>query len=141
MPDMSIEEMKAFIVEGTRTGHLATTRKDGRPHVAPIWFVMDGDDIVFTTWHDSVKGKNLQRNGYATLSVDNPSPPYSFVVLEGRVTMDPDPEASRHWAGIMGARYMGNDRAKEFGQQNGIEGEWVCRLTPANWTGVRNIAE
>jgi PPOX class probable F420-dependent enzyme len=141
MPDMPLDEMKAFIMEGTRTGHLATTREDGRPHVAPIWFVMDGDDIVFTTFHTSVKGKNLQRHGYATLSVDQATPPYSFVVLEGPVTLDPSPEASHHWAGIMGARYIGEDRREEFARRNGIEGEWVCRLTPRNWTGIRDIAE
>lgn len=141
MPDMSIEEMKVFIVEGTRTGHLATAREDGRPHAAPIWFVMDGDDIVFTTFHTSVKGRNLQRQPYATLSVDEPTPPYSFVVVEGPVTLDPDPASSRHWAGIMGARYMGEDRAEEFARRNGIEGEWVGRLTPVNWTGIRDIAD
>ena len=136
-----MNEMRAFVSEGTRTGHLATVREDGCPHVAPIWFVMDGDDIVFTTWHDSVKGKNLQRHGYATLSVDDPTPPFSFVVLEGPVTMNPDPEASRHWAGVMGARYMGEDRAGEFARRNGIDGEWVCRLTPVHWTGIRDIAD
>ncbi len=141
MPEMSLDEMKTFIMEETRTGHLATVREDGRPHAAPIWFVMDGDDIVFTTFHASVKGRNLQRFGYATLSVDDPTPPYSFVVVEGSVTMDPDPESSRHWAGIMGGRYMGADRAEEFARRNGIEGEWVCRLTPRNWTGIRDIAE
>ncbi len=120
MHDMSLDEMKTFIMEGTRTGHLATTREDGRPHVAPIWFVMDGDDIVFTAFHTSVKGKNLQRHGYATLSVDEATPPYSFVVLEGPVTLDPSPELSHHWAGIAG--------------------EWVLRLTPKNWTGIRDIA-
>ena len=141
MPKMSLEEMKAFVVEGTRTGHLATVREDGRPHVAPIWFVMDGDDIVFTTWHDSVKGRNLQRQGYAMLSVDETTPSYSFVVVEGPVTMDRDAEASRLWATANGGRYMGAQRAEEFGKRNGVEGEWVCRLTPTNWTGARDLAE
>ena len=36
---MSEEQVRAFLQEGTRTGKLATTRADGRPHVAPIWFV------------------------------------------------------------------------------------------------------
>jgi PPOX class probable F420-dependent enzyme len=140
MPKMSREEMKRFITEGTRTGHLATVREDGRPHVAPIWFVMDGGDIVFTSWHDSVKGRNLLRTGYASLSVDEPSPDYSFVVLEGPVTVDRDPAASRFWATENGRRYMGEDRASEFGARNGIDGEWVFRLTPVHWTGIRDIA-
>ena len=46
---MDDAEWRAFVSEGTRTGKLATTRHDGRPHVVPIWFVLDGDDFVFNT--------------------------------------------------------------------------------------------
>jgi PPOX class probable F420-dependent enzyme len=141
MPKMTLDEMKAFVTEGTRTGHLATVREDGRPHVAPIWFVMDGEDIVFTSWHDSVKVRNMLRTGFASLSVDHPHVPYSFVVLEGPVSVDRHPAASRHWATENGRRYMGEARAEEYGARNGVEGEWVFRLTPTHWAGVRNLAE
>jgi PPOX class probable F420-dependent enzyme len=132
---MSKDEMIAFVKKGTRTGHIATVRADGRPHVAPIWFVVDGDDIVFTSWHESVKVRNIVRTGYAALSIDDPQPPYAFVVVEGPVTIDPDPAASRHWATENGHRYMGAERGDELGARNGIEGEWVFRLTPAHWAG------
>jgi hypothetical protein len=33
-----------FLSEGNRTGKLATVQAEGRPHVTPIWFVLDGDD-------------------------------------------------------------------------------------------------
>ena len=39
-------EQRAFLLYGTRTGKLATVREDGRPHVVPIWFVMDGDTLI-----------------------------------------------------------------------------------------------
>jgi PPOX class probable F420-dependent enzyme len=141
MPKMSLEEMKAFIMEGTRTGHLATVREDGRPHVAPVWFVMEGDDIVFTSWHDTVKMRNLARTGYASLSVDHPHVPYSFVVVEGSVSIERDPAVTRRWATENGRRYMGEDRAEEYGARNGVEGEYTCRLTPASWVGVRDLAD
>jgi PPOX class probable F420-dependent enzyme len=135
MHDMTVEEMQAFITQGTRTGHLATVRADGRPHVAPVWFVMDGGDIVFTSWLDTVKVRNLIRTGFASLSVDHPHVPYSFVVLEGTVAIDRDPAASRHWATENGRRYMGESRAAEYGERNGIDGEWVFRLTPPTGRG------
>src|SRR4051812_839715 len=62
---MSDAEWKAFVMSGTRTGKLATTRADGRAHVAPIWFVLDGDMFVFTTGRDSLKGRTLRRTGWA----------------------------------------------------------------------------
>ena len=46
MPPMSDDEIRSFLSAGTRTGKLATTRRDGRPHVTPIWFVLDGDDVI-----------------------------------------------------------------------------------------------
>jgi len=46
---MSPEEIREFLAHGTRTGKLATVRANGAPHVAPVWFVLDGDDLVFNT--------------------------------------------------------------------------------------------
>jgi PPOX class probable F420-dependent enzyme len=138
---MTSQEVRSFLQEAPRTGHLATVREDGRPHVATIWFVLDGDDVVFTTWHESVKGRNLTRTGYAALSVDDPTPPFSFVTLEGPVTLINDSEQGRHWASIIGGRYMGSDRAEEFGKRNGVPGEYVCRLRITRVTGMSRITE
>lgn len=41
MHPMTEEEWRAFALTGTRTGKLATNRKDGRPHVTPVWFLLD----------------------------------------------------------------------------------------------------
>src|SRR2546421_4410546 len=88
MPPMTDDERRRFLSTGTRTGKLATTRKDGRPHVAPIWFVLDDDDtVVFNTGRESVKGRSLRRDPRTSLCVDDQEPPYSFVVVEGSVTI------------------------------------------------------
>ena len=100
MSRMSAEEYWEFMMEGTRTGMLATVRKDGRPHVAPIWFVLDGDDLVFNTGRNTVKGQAVRREGRAALSVDDPTPPYAFVTVEGSVSYEDCagiPEESLKW--------------------------------------------
>jgi PPOX class probable F420-dependent enzyme len=125
---MSDDEIRAFLDTGTRTGKLATVRPDGRPHVAPIWFVLDGDEVVFTTWHESVKGRNLDRTGRAALAVDLEEPPYAFVTIEGPIAISEDPAERLHFATRIGARYMGEERAEEFGRRNAVEGEWVVKL-------------
>jgi PPOX class probable F420-dependent enzyme len=140
MPEkMSIDEMRAFMMDGTRTGHLATVRRDGRAHVAPVWFVFAGAAVVFTSWHDTVKVRNIERAGRAAMSVDLSAPPYGFVTIEGPVAIDRDPASSRRWATEMGRRYMGEDRAEEFGRRNGVAGEWVFRLVPEHWAGVADM--
>ena len=89
---MSEDVWKAFISEGTRTGKLSTVRADGSPHIAPMWFLLDGDDLVFTSENTTVKSRNLLRDERAALCVDDERPPYSFVVLRGRVEISEEPD-------------------------------------------------
>ena len=84
MRTLTTAEAQAFLLHGTRTAKFATVRADGRPHVMPIWFVLDNDDIVFTTWHTTVKAANIRRDGRVGLGVDDETPPYAFVFVEGR---------------------------------------------------------
>ena len=129
MKKMSKAEAYEFLATGTRTGKLATVREDGRPHVAPIWFVLDGDDLIFNTWHESVKGKNLVRDGRIALTVDEEVAPYAFVIVEGTVEItEDDPAESLKWATRIGARYMGEDQAEAFGKRNSVPGELLLRI-------------
>ena len=125
---MTDEEWRAFVSQGTRTAKLSTVRADGSPHVTPIGFVRDGDDVVFNTGKTSVKGRNLARDGRAALCVDDDRPPYDFVVLQGRARISEDLEEVRYWATRIGARYMGEERAEEFGARNGVPGELLVRV-------------
>ncbi|QFZ77877.1 TIGR03618 family F420-dependent PPOX class oxidoreductase [Streptomyces fagopyri] len=125
---MTDEQWRAFVSDGTRTGKLSTVRADGSPHVAPIWFLLDGDDLVFNTSKETVKGRNLARDGRVALCVDDDRPPFGFVVLEGRAELSEEPDELRHWAARIGGRYMGAERAEEFGRRNGVPGELLVRV-------------
>lgn len=125
---MTQEEWRAFASHSTRTGKLSTVRPDGSPHIAPIWFVLDGDSYVFTTGKDTVKGRNLARDGRVALCVDDDRPPYAYVVLQGRAEIGEDPEELLAWATRIGARYMGEERAEAFGRRNAVPGELLVRV-------------
>ena len=125
---MTDEEWRAFVSRGTRTGKLSTVRADGRPHLAPIWFLLDGDDVVFNTSKNTVKGRNLVRDGRVALCVDDDRPPFAYVVLQGSARVSEDLDELRLWAGRIGARYMGEERAEEFGARNGVPGELLVRV-------------
>jgi len=130
MREMSIDEAFEFLSTGTRTGKLATVRSNGRPHVAPVWFVVEDGTLVFNTWHTSVKARNLARDPRASLVVDLAEPPYAYVLVEGTVQINDDAAEAQRVATVIGGRYMGPDRAEEFGARNGVEGELVVRLLP-----------
>src|SRR5919199_844439 len=127
---MTDEQRRAFLLDGTRTGILATVRADGRPHAAPVWFTLDGDDVLFTTGAATVKGRNLRRTGRALLVVDESSPPFDFVTVEGAVRISEDLGEMLHWATVLGARYMGADQGEAFGRRNAVPGELLIRLVP-----------
>ncbi len=141
MREMTSEETSAFLLHGTRTGKLAWVSKDGRPHVAPIWFVLDGDDVIFNTHESSGKYKALRREGRASLVVDDQAPPYSYVKLDGSITFDDDLENVRAVATKIGGRYMGADRAEEFGARNGVQGELMVRLTPDRVSALADLSD
>ena len=138
--DMSPDEIRAFLTYGTRTGKLATVRENGRAHVAPIWFVLDGEDLLFTTWHTSVKAQNMQRDPRANLCVDDETPPYAFVIVEGTVTFTDNRAECLKWATRIARRYMGEDQAEAFGKRNSVEGELLVRLTPAKYIAKKDMA-
>ncbi|MCW7941515.1 pyridoxamine 5-phosphate oxidase [Streptomyces hygroscopicus] len=138
---MTDEEWRGFVSHGTRTGKLATVRADGSPHVAPIWFLLDGDDVVFNTGKETVKGRNLARDGRVALCVDDDRPPYGFVVLHGRAELFEDLEQVRYWATRLGGRYMGEERAEEFGARNGVPGELLVRLRIEKVLAYSAVAE
>ena len=96
--DMSAEERRKFLMTGTRTAKLAVSRLNGAPHVVPIWFVLDGDDVVFTTGESTVKGKSLLRDGRVALCVDDDHPPFSFVSIEGTASVSRDLDELLKWA-------------------------------------------
>ncbi|AZS76849.1 PPOX class F420-dependent enzyme [Streptomyces lydicus] len=125
---MTKDEWQRFLSEGTRTGKLATVRDDGGPHVAPVWFLMDGDELVFNTGEETVKGRNLARDGRVALCIDDDRPPFSFVVVHGSAEISNELADVRHWAARIAARYMGEERAEEYGARNGVPGELVVRV-------------
>ena len=127
---MTRDEWHAFVSAGTRTGKLAVVRKDGCPHVVPIWFVLDGDDLVFTTGARSVKGQAICRDPRVAICVDRDRPPFAFVSAAGAVRISEDLDQMLVWATRLGARYMGAGAAEEFGRRNAVAGELLVRLTP-----------
>jgi PPOX class probable F420-dependent enzyme len=141
MTKMTESEWRAFVLEGTRTGKAAVTRKDGSPHVTPIWFVLDGDDLVFNTGSQSLKGRALRRDPRVSICVDDQTPPFSYVVIQGEATISEELGEVRKWATEIGRRYMGEDRAEEFGARNGVPGELLVRVRITRVVAERDIAD
>ncbi len=140
MQKMTHAEYRNFLLEGTRTGKIATVRKDGRPHVVPIWFDLDGETIVFTTGGKSVKAENIQRDPRVCICVDDQIPPFAFVRIEGTAVLSDNPDELLYWATRIGGRYMGAELAEAYGRRNSVEGELLVRVTPTKIIAHKDIA-
>lgn len=138
---MSGDELNRFLSAGTRTGKLATTRADGSPHVAPVWFILDRDDLVFITGADTVKGKALLRDPRVALLVDDERPPFSFATIEGTVSVSRDLDEMLPLSIAIARRYMGDALAEQYGRRNAVEGELLLRLPCVRVTAVAEIAD
>jgi PPOX class probable F420-dependent enzyme len=140
---MTRQEMFELLSSGTRTAHVASTRADGSPHVAPVWFAADGtpEDFVihFTTSASSVKGRTLQRDSRIALTVDDPHPPFAFVIIEGTVELSEDLDQLLDVATRLGEKYMGPDRAVEFGRRNAVAGELLATVRPQRLIGEKEL--
>lgn len=124
-----------------RTGKLATTRADGSPHVAPVWVDLDGDDLVFMTGADTVKGKSILRDGRVSVCFDDERPPFSYLTLSGTTTVSTDPDELLEWGTRIAGRYMGADRAEAYGRRNAVPPEMVVRVTITRMVAVVDVAD
>ena len=153
---MSKEEIEKFLMQGTFTGKLATTKKDGSSHVVPIWCVFDSnnndgrvsetekegyDDIIFTTSSGSAKARNIQRENRVSICVDDQTPPFSYVVIYGtaRIQHCEQTELFR-FATKIAQRYVGKEVAELYGKRNSAEGEVLVRIKPIKVIAEKDIA-
>lgn len=134
-------EVIDFLSAGTRTGMLGYVASDGRPLVVPVWFIVDDGALVFNTGKRTAKGKALQRDPRVAMTVDDPHPPFSFVQVQGIAELSEDPAELLDFATRIGGRYMGADRAEEFGRRNGVPGELVVRVRPVKIIKAFNVAQ
>jgi PPOX class probable F420-dependent enzyme len=143
MPEMSKDEIRSFLLQGTFTGKLGTINKNGTPHVVPIWFTLDDkDNIIFNTGSKSIKAQNILRDNRVCLCVDDQVPLFSFVTIDGiaEIISNADQKELFKWAKIIAARYMGNDKAEEYGKRNSSEDELLIKIKPTKVIGQKDIA-
>jgi PPOX class probable F420-dependent enzyme len=137
---MTPEEVRVFLMTGTRTGKLATVGKGGDPHVVPIWFVLDGDDVIFTTGSGSAKARHMRRDPRVAMVVDDEQPPFAFVQLRGRAELTSEGDLLA-WATRIAGRYMGAERAEEFGRRNAVPGEVLVRIRVDRVIALRAVSD
>lgn len=137
---MTPEECRSFLAQDVRTASVATVRPDGRPHVASVWFELDDDALVFTSGAQTVKATNLRHDPRVCIVVDDETPPFAYVQVEGTASFSENPAELLYWATRIGGKYMGADQAEAYGKRNGVPGELLVRVRITRLVGEKDIA-
>ncbi len=141
MIKMTREEALRFLTGAPHTGKIAIVRDDGTPMVVPVWIDLDTDGtIVFTTWHETIKARSMRREPRVSICVDDETPPFDYVRIDGTAMLIDDIDLLARWATRIAARYMGPARAQEYGKRNAVPGELVVRVTPTRIIGRAQVA-
>lgn len=67
--------------------------------------------------------------------------PYSFVVIDGIAEITEDPGLLLEWTTRIAGRYMGAERAEQYGPRNAMPGELLVRITPNHVVAHADIAD
>ncbi len=148
---MTKKETLDFLSSGTMTAKVSTASLTGKPHVAPVWFVIDVDYnkpvndlvIIFTTFNKSLKAKHLLLNPQICLCIDDQKPPYSFVIINGIVEIDSSPTKVDllSYTTRIAERYMGKENAELYGKRNAVSGELIIKIRPIKIIAQKNVSD
>ena len=105
---LSRSEINTFL-DGVHIARVATVRPDGRPHIAPIWYLMEDGIFYFESESRTVKAKNLRTNPNFAVSVDISAGGLRliYVILEGRAKFIEELEEVKEIANRIYSRYVG----------------------------------
>jgi PPOX class probable F420-dependent enzyme len=106
-------EQRAFL-EAKHFAVLGTTNASGAPHLTVMWYLLDGDDIVFNTAAGRTKESNLERDPRASLLV-YADDGYSYLRIDGRVAATKDPKTTQGDIRRLASRYYGDEARVEQG--------------------------
>lgn len=86
--------------------NLGTIMKDGSPQVTPVWFDWDGTHIRINSALGRVKDKNMRRDPRVSLALLDPSNPYRYLEVRGRVVDITQDGADAH-IDALSQKYLG----------------------------------
>ena len=114
MVELSQREVDAFLAE-RNIANLVTVRSNGRPHVAPVWYMCEGDRAFVIADGNAVKMRNIRHNPVVVLSVANNDWPYRYVVMDGEAKVTTDHLVDM--ATSICIRYVGPERGPALAQE------------------------
>ena len=119
---MSPREIEDFLSEGN-IARIATVKPDNSPHVTPVWYLWENNQLLMTIQKDSVKESNIRQNNKVAVTIDTDRAPNKGVIIEGTAKIEkPTKEIERRIDRRMAARYVKTEYLDEYIEWDNAQG-------------------
>lgn len=132
MPDLFTPRQLTFIQQ-PRIGRLATTMRDGSPHISPVWYRFDDGAFLVLCESTSQKARNVGRDPRVVFCIDDDRTPYHTVLVRGRATAEDAP--GREWREALAIHYLGEENGRRYIESSMHPNNVMLRITPEKVSG------
>jgi PPOX class probable F420-dependent enzyme len=108
---VSFDDTARQVLDGENFAVVATLDRDGSPHTSTVWYVRDGDTVLFSTAGHRAKARNLERDPRVSLTVYDLANPYRAIDIRGTAELEVD--SGRELPARLTQRYLGPDATPE----------------------------
>lgn len=105
------DDQRRFLDE-THFAVLGTTKPSGSPHLSVMWYLLEGDEIMFNTVRGRAKTSNLDHDPRVSLLVYDEKNSYHYIRIDGRARRIDDPAIGQADIRRLALRYYGGDAAR-----------------------------
>jgi PPOX class probable F420-dependent enzyme len=105
---------RAFLAE-KRFAVVGTRNPDGSPHLAVMWYLLEGDEILVNSAQGRLKDRNLAADPRISVMVADG---YRFVRIDGRVRIEHDQTTTHADIRRLAARYYGDEGKVDEAMRN-----------------------
>lgn len=102
VPRSELTPVQRKFLEEKRFAVVGTKNPDGSPHLAVMWYLVDGDDVLVNSAQGRVKDRNLAADPRMTVIVEDG---YRWVRIGGRARIDHDQATAQADIHRLAARY------------------------------------
>jgi hypothetical protein len=111
---MSSREIDDFLSDG-HTARIATVKPDNSPHVTPVWYLWEKNQLLMAIPKDSVKARNIRQNNKVAVTIDTDKAPIKAVIIEGTAKVEElSNEIGRKVDRRMAAKYVKPEYLDEY---------------------------
>jgi PPOX class probable F420-dependent enzyme len=118
------------------TGHrlcvVGVARRRGPPSLSPVYYVMDGDDLLISTTASRAKAKLIRKNPEVSVCVLHEQPPFPYLTIfgQGRIEEDGAAELLARLGEAISGRPVPPEAREALETRARQESRVVLRVTP-----------